>query len=317
MKILLTGVGGDIGQNIIKCLKERNDIEKIVGIDIDNYAAGRNLVDDFFIAPTVDKTLEYKEFIKNIIEKFKITYLIPSTEQEIKFINSNLYFFSNLNIKILINNSKIINIFLDKFKTIKFFQKNGIKCPRTYLLSEYKGNLSYPVIFKSFFSSGSKGVFKVYSLNEIEEIKKKYKDGIIQEDIGSIDEEYTIGVFSDGENIFSIGFKRYLGYGSMSKLVELINDPKIQDLAEKIAKLSELKGSMNIQVRKRNGDYIPFEVNPRISSTVYFRNYFGFKDVNWWIDLFEGKKINYEKKYIKGIGVRTINEVFFDLELIK
>ena len=67
-------------------------------------------------------------------------------------------------------------------------------------------------------------------------------------------------------------------------------------------------------MRKTKRGFIPFEINPRLSSTVYFRHFFGFKDVEWWIDMHEGNQIKYTLKYDKGIGVRTINETFFDLK---
>ena len=46
MNILVTGVGGDIGQGIIKCLREINYHNIIVGCDIDKYAAGKQFVND-------------------------------------------------------------------------------------------------------------------------------------------------------------------------------------------------------------------------------------------------------------------------------
>jgi len=36
--------------------------------------------------------------------------------------------------------------------------------------------------------------------------------------------------------------------------------------------------------------------------------------VEWWLEVYEGKHIEYEKKYENGIAVRTFNEVFFELK---
>lgn len=314
MNILITGVGGDIGHGIIKCLKEMESEPTLIGCDIDKYAAGKGFVDAFYIAPRASQEQDFVDFISLILDKHNIDYIIPSTEYEIKVFNKYRKYFDEKEVKLLINNDMIITTFLDKHKTYRFFKENNLPFPKTYLLSEFKNQLSFPVILKLRESAGSKGVFMVNDEKELEYFKDKYNDAIIQEVIGDIDDEYTIGVFSDGQSINHIAFRRYLGLGSLSKYVELADDPKIKELAEDIAKLTNLKGSINIQVRKIEDEYVVFEINPRISSTVYFRNYFGFQDVKWWIDTMEGKNIEYVKKYKKGIGVRTLGEVFFELE---
>lgn len=313
--ILVTGVGGDIGQGIIKCLKELDYDDKIIGCDIDNYAAGKVLVDVFINSPRATEEDIYIQFIKRIVENNNIRYIIPSSEPEIKVFNKYRRYFEEKNIKLLINNEFIINTFLDKYKTSKFFMENNLPYPRTYPITEFKNQLSFPVVLKLKESAGSKGVFLIHDNDELKYFRKRYNDCIIQEYIGNVDNEYTIGVFSDGENIHSIAFRRYLGLGSLSRYVELINDTKIKELAEEIATITKLRGSINIQVRKEKEKYVVFEINPRISSTVYFRHYFGFEDIKWWVDIMDKKPIEYTPKYTKGIGVKTLGEVFFDLEI--
>ncbi|RXI47036.1 hypothetical protein DP130_10310 [Clostridium tetani] len=312
--ILVTGIGGDIGQGIIKCLIDVNYASNLYGCDLDKYAAGQKLVKDFFLAPRVDVEEKYIEFLKKIIEEKNIEYIVPSTEAEIKLLGKyrNSKVFKDVNI--LINNQLILDTFLDKYKTITFFYENKIMCPKTYLIQEFTEQLPFPVILKLREGAGRKGFFIVNNKDDLTYFKRNYKKTIIQEIVGDIDHEYTIGVFSDGKKVNSIGFRRYLGYGSLSKYVEIENDTKIQELAEKIASITNLKGSINIQARKVKGDYIPFEINPRLSSTLYFRNYFGFQDLKWWIDINENIEVEYKPRYSKGIGIKTVGEVFFELE---
>lgn len=312
--ILVTGIGGDIGQGILKCLIDFNYCSNLYGCDLDKYAAGQKLVNVFFISPRVDIEEEYITFLLKIINENNIEYIIPSTEPEINLLSKYRDIKEFHNVKILINNQLILGTFLDKYKTIEFLSRNNIQCPKTYLIDDFDGQLPFPVLLKLRQGAGRKGLYSVNNNEDLLYFKRNYKNSIIQEIIGDIDHEYTIGVFSDGEKVNSIGFRRYLGYGSLSKYVEIENDPKIQELAEKIAKLTNLKGSINIQTRKLNGEYIPFEINPRLSSTLYFRNCFGFQDLKWWIDMNENISIEYKLKFTKGVGVKTVGEVFFGLE---
>lgn len=310
--ILVTAVGGDIGQGVAKILKKDTE-DKILGCDIDLYAAGKMYVDKFFVAPKVSDDKRYRDFMNKLIYDEKITHIIPITECEIKYFNNHKEEFNK--IKIVINNKEIIETFLDKLSTIKFLKENNIKFPKTLEINKYNGTFGLPVIVKEKSSRGGKGIYIINSDNELEYYKKNYPNAIVQEYIGDIEDEYTMSIFSDGKNINNISFRRLLGYGSMSKFVELINDEKLNKLAIQIATSCKLKGSINVQMRKHNGEYIPFEVNPRISSTISFRNRFGFKDITWWLDIIDSNiEIEYKPIYKKGIGVRIVDEIYFDFE---
>ena len=314
IRVLVTGVGGDIGWNIIKCLKDTTYHFEIFGCDIDPYAAGRKKVRKFLKAPRAHDEEKYLEFIINAIEEYGIKYVCPSTEVEIEFFDRYRDHFKKYETEILINDSFVINTFLDKYETVNFLKNNGLPYPDTFLIENYKSQLNFPLLIKARKSLESKNLQLIKNSEELEYYKKRSTNAILQEYIGTEDEEYTVGVFSDGKNVYSICFRRYLGYWSLSKFVELIHNDEIKQITEKIARLCQLKGSINIQIRKNTKGYVIFEINPRISSTVYFRHYFGFQDVKWWVDLKENKPIEYKLKYRKGIGVRTVDEVFFDLE---
>lgn len=84
----------------------------------------------------------------------------------------------------------------------------------------------------------------------------------------------------------------------------------------KIAEATGLVGSINVQTRKLEGAevYVPFEINPRISSTLLFRKKFGFDDAVWWLDVLQGRSYEYRKRYNAGIAIRHVTESYFDLE---
>ena len=189
--------------------------------------------------------------------------------------------------------------------------------PKTIAVDEFNNQMDFPFLMKNKFSQGSKGVFLIEDNDDYQYYKKKYPDSIIQEIVGDSENEFTIALFSDGETFHSIAFRRILGYEGLSKFVRLVKDCKIDDLATKIGKALNLRGDINIQVRRNHeGNYIPFEINPRISSTLAFRHYFGFEDLKWWINLAceNEDEVFYESKYADGVGVKTVSEVYFDLK---
>jgi len=310
--VLVTGVGGDIGQSVIKCLKDTEYNLHLFGCDTDPFAAGRAMVGKFFQPPPAKNAGKYLDFIKKVLSKEKIGYVIPTTEIEIEFFDKHRDCFKNVT-TVLINEHRVIGTFLDKYETIKFLRDNDISHPETYLVESYTNELECPFILKPRRGCGGKDLILVSDYDEFNFLKKTRRDFIVQEIVGGEDDEYTITVFSTGKEFYSIGFRRYLGYGSLSKIAHLVKDDEIRVLAEKIVKATSLEGSLNIQCRKTDSGYIPFEVNPRFSSTVYTRHYFGFQDVKWWLDLKQGKNITYNPKFQKGTAVRTLGEVFFEL----
>ena len=94
----------------------------------------------------------------------------------------------------------------------------------------------------------------------------------------------------------------------------LADEPYINNMVRRIAKNIELIGSINIQSRRVGNDFIPFEINPRLSSTLLFRKRFGFDDVVWWLNVLCGKEYSYKRIFKSGRAVRCLSECYFDME---
>ncbi|MBI5698800.1 ATP-grasp domain-containing protein [Candidatus Saganbacteria bacterium] len=316
ISILVTGIGGDIGENIIKCLEESVRTYLMFGCDMDRYPSGKKRVSEYFQSPPAGRGSEYTDFLKEIIQRKEIDYVFPSSEAEIDYFNNNRGLYDAGRAKIVINNKLILDNFLDKYKTSVFLNGHGFPFPRTFLINEYGDELTYPFVLKKRRGSGSKIVLIIRDRKDMEFYKEKYQneDLIVQEYLGNVDQEYTVGVFSDGNNTYSMAFRRYLSSDvGITKYAELVIDKELAQLSEKIAECTDLRGSLNIQARKTDRGYVPFEINPRISGTAFVRHRFGFKDVQWWLDAFENRPISYSPAYKHGVGVRSISEVFYDM----
>ena len=63
----------------------------------------------------------------------------------------------------------------------------------------------------------------------------------------------------------------------------VVDNHLINDYIENIAKAFNRSGLFNIQLRLTDEGPKLFEINPRLSSTLVFRDKLGFHDLRWWM----------------------------------
>lgn len=305
----ITAIGGDIGSSVLKHVRESYPNDKIVGCDIMQYNQGIDYVDLFFVAPAYSDQDLYWEFIQRICKEYNITHFLPMAETEIKIADANSDYFKKNDIKLMVNSHNLLEISFSKYDTVKYLERCNLNVPETWKADE-DFDKKFPLVVKGNYSCGSKYVKIVNNEKELQQAIDDIPKPIIQSYIGTEDEEYTMAVFSDGHRILSLAFKRKLGYGGMSVLVELVRDPGLDKIAKELAEYMSLCGSINIQLRKQDGEFYVFEINPRISSTIGFRYKLGFKDDIWWIKLLDGEseEIAFQEFQGSAIGVKVLDE---------
>ena len=241
----------------------------------------------------------------------------PSTELEIAALAGARGEFESRGIGLLVNDDAVLDRFSLKSSTHDFFAGAGLGTPETWAgegcldraLSE---GASFPLVVKSDGGCGSRGLCVAGSAEEARGAVSRIPDPIVQRYVGTAEEEYTVGVFSDGSECRSIAFRRRLGYGGMSVSVRYVRDGEIDKIARRVAERCGLRGCINLQMRRDGGGYSTFEVNPRISSTVAFRNAAGFRDCTWWaaLALYGEAPAGYAEPE-PFVGVRTLGVELF------
>lgn len=311
--VFVTAIGGDIGSTVLKCIRRGYPCDKVIGCDITPYVQGIDYVDQFLLAPPYRNRDEYLAFIHKTCEEEKVTHFFPMGEPEILIADGDRLFFERRGIHLLINNRKILESAASKYKTAQFLRNNGILAPGTWYKEAYSGQVDYPFIVKADRGCGSKELKVVHTKEEWDALAALQGcDYVVQEYIGDARHEYTTGVFSDGETVQSITYRRELGYGGMSIRVETVVEEEIELIAGKTARLFGLKGAINIQMRRTIEGYSIFEINPRISSTAGFRDKMGFHDAVWWLRCMDGEKVEFGEKIKPGIvGIKTLDEKVF------
>jgi carbamoyl-phosphate synthase large subunit len=291
--VLVTGCGDDIGQSIGKVLKRIPFIGKVIGSDISSKTASKFIYDDLITVSPI-AAAAYDTEIKNIIDKYKIDIIIPSCEPEIRFHTKNNIDKKFLGKLFISADLKSRKIGFDKLETARFLERNNFPFPNTDLVKKLI-RPKFPIILKSRTGSGSKKIFVIKNIKDFIMYQKSYPNFIAQEYINDSEAEYTCGLFRSKNNeIRSLCFERLLlnGYSNYGKVV---NNQIVNDLLKALAEKINLVGSINVQFKISKKGPCIFEINPRFSSTVRFRDMMGFKDLLWSLeDVLDMPISNYE-----------------------
>lgn len=300
LNILVTGCGGDIGQSIGKILSKSVYVKNLFGIDISDKNAGQFIYPNFSVGLPYTHP-DYLKNIENFVEENRIDIIIPMAEAELRFFSKKNILDKIGNAKMITANTLSLEVGFDKYKTAEFLEKNELPFPVTVLAKDIKTIETFPVILKSKTGSGSKDIYKINSMNEfLFYTRDNIEDYVVQEFITDKDGEYTCGLFRSSQGaIRSLIFERELekGYSGYGEVVENI---AITNLLEKLAVRLNLVGSINVQLRLSKGTPMVFEINPRFSSTVYFRHLFGFEDLLWSIEDSLGYELSDNRKDVIG-----------------
>lgn len=281
LNVLVTAVGGDIGQSIVRILRRFNFVNQVIGTDMSDDNPAILLVDSFHLIPKA-QSKTYLSYLEKIVKLKKIDCIIPVSETELKIIYQAKISYGWEPTPLIIPNAKTIALCQDKFETIMFLKKHKLPTPWT-VPAVKKEPKETPCILKGRWGWGSKSLVLIEDLEAARFYRTRKPQAIFQEKLMPEDEEYTCGIFRSrkGETK-TIVFKRKLE-GGQTKQAIVVKDNSIEKLCKQIAKILELRGSINLQLIKTAKGPVPFEINPRFSSTVMFRELLGFKDVYWSI----------------------------------
>ncbi len=312
LKILVTGCGGDIGLAVGRILRQLGIAKQIWGTDTHNAHAGRAIFDDCQVIAPASKP-EYLSDLEKTVKRLKPDLIIPVAEPEIRRLREERIEREFSGARLITANSKTLDVGFDKLATANLLESLGLPFPWTIPVeSGVPKNL--PCIAKARTGSGSRTIAVIKTVEEQRQyVVREVGNSIWQEYLTPDDQEITCGVFRmPGCSTRNIQFRRKL-LGGLTSSGEVIVDPEIDFVVEKLASALELRGSMNVQLRRTNRGPVIFEINPRFSSTVMFRHKLGFKDVLWSIE--DSLELS-PSKYSAGLpGMRFYRgsaEMFFD-----
>ena len=298
---LITGIGGDIAQNIATILRESVPFTKLIGTDIKTRHAGHLFVDEVYEVPAAT-TKEYFDNIKELVSKYSIDIVIPTSEKELEIFQPLVEEFGED--RCITAGKKVIDIGIDKIKTINFLTSLGIEVPWT-ISANNSIPKNLPCIFKSKKGSGSRNLFVVENMEEALFFSRKFPDSIFQELLVPDDQEITCAVYrAKNGKVAVLQLLREL-HGGSTGWAKVIDSKEVFDMCKIIANGINLYGAINIQLRLTNVGPRIFEINPRFSSTVLMRHRIGFCDLLWSISEAQGLNIDFPEIDINQSFVRV------------
>ncbi len=320
VNIGVTGTGSLIGQAIIKSIQRSNLVDRlgIIGFDYFEKTVGSFWTDKNYILPDIlNADITEERWLSLIIEKLNednIKMLFVGVDFELSLFSKHKTLIEEKTRAIvMVSSLDIIEIADDKYLTFEFLEKNGLSYPKSYLPNEIDfAELVYPVIIKPRKGARSVGVHKIKDKEQLEKLIHTIKEPVIQECVGTDADEYTCGtIFLNGELKKMIVLNRSLKEGNTFISRYSTDFPEIiTTYLTKVCEFLKPFGACNFQLRlDSNGVPKIFEINSRHSGTTYIRSLFGYKEIEYIINLMIfNEEIEFDLR--EGTVVRYFDEFF-------
>lgn len=301
-RVLVTGVGGVVGQGILRNIQSFDSSIYIVGTNVNQISAGNHLCNEMHVVPyAYDKG--YIETMSWLSKKLKVDLIIPSTDYEAYYLGASR---SSFDCPIAISESDVTKMSLDKYVNSEIFKRYNIAFAQSILPSNYQGEFNKCIV-KPREGRGSRGIV-LFPQNP----RDFTDENVVQEYLDGIELTTTFYVKRNGEIHGLITFKRELEQGNTS-LAEVVfeYDEKLLEIISSMVSQFKYRGSINLQSRVTSKGIIPFEINCRISGTNSLRSQFGFPDVAYTLMEYLYKKELPLPKVEKGVGLRVIKDIIY------
>lgn len=334
LNIMVTSVGGAIGQGILKSLKLSDINCDIIATDAYPYAVGLYTQKVGYVVPLAKDPNFIKEIIK-ICKKEKIHCILIGTDYELlKFAENKKIIEKATGAKVIVSSPEIIKITNDKWLTHKFFVDNNLPHIPSVLHQDVDALIKaegFPLIIKPRIGDSSKNTHVVNNQKELQEklpllLDKKQdniylveqSEPIIQKYLINKQEEYTSTTINFDNKCYGvISMNREMRLGGHTTKAIIENFPEINKAIQKVAETLNVFGPCNFQSRLSDGVPLIFEINCRFSGTTPFGAEVGFNAVEAIVKhVVLGERIK-PLTYKKGAILRYFNEVFVPLSEIE
>ncbi len=168
MNVAVTGVGGGVGQAVIRALRQSELPVEITGLDADPWSVGLYQCDDQAVVPAVSEGDAYAAALERLVEEREIDVLIPGTDTELQTVAALRERLLALGCCPIISGPDFIRMSRDKLLSYSALTDVGIPFVWSTSVAHFVKSLSrasFPVIVKPRGGSGSVGA-KVFHAPE-------------------------------------------------------------------------------------------------------------------------------------------------------
>ncbi len=249
-------------------------------------------------APGIN-TPYYIQFLINICREYNIDMLFSLFDQDLSVITKNKSAFEDIGVLVALSDFQTIEDCFNKSNLVSMLKVASIKTPKTYdskndLIKAYKkGEITFPIIIKPQFGSGSLAMGKCDSSRHLNIIvdylnlslensylsnnfSSNHKNKLLfQEYIEGV--EYNIDIVNDFNGKFITTFvkeKLVRGTSENETVKTLISEP-LFELGKRIGEYIKHIGIMDADIIERNGDLYVIDLNPRFGGGYPFSHMAG------------------------------------------
>jgi carbamoyl-phosphate synthase large subunit len=309
-RVLVTGVGGGVGQSIIKCLQGSE--HDVIGTDADALATGAYALRKAYKVPYATEP-DYVERLLAICQSEACQLVFPGIDAELPVLAASAAQFQAVGTTVVVSEPSVVALCDDKLHTAEFLRKQGLPAPKTVSLGDAcKGALSLPFVLKPRIGGArSRGVYEVHDAHDLAiRVHAIGQEPYVAQELISGD-EYTCSIVGLDDRLYGpILMRRILRDGDTYKAF-VVEDAKIAALVTGVSECLRPFGALNIQLRRRDGIPYLFEINARCSGTTHGRALAGFNEPRMIADyLIHGRTPQYR---IRAISIlRYWNELVVD-----
>lgn len=267
--------------------------------DADPNAAAFSSADKAFVAPRFDAP-NYFDFIVDVCNAHRVRVVLSLNDLELPFLARVKERLEGIGVTVVVSRPELIDACLDKWSTFMMLSEAGIDTPLTFntlsaaLVALETGKLGFPVVVKPRWGTGSIGIERVNSREELEwayNLTSRKLENTILADVSRTDmeravliqeyvsgAEYGLDVINDlSGNYVATFVKKKLGMraGETDKAVT-VEFPELEALGGRLSELAKHVAIMDCDVLVTgDGRISVLELNPRFGGGYPFSHIAG------------------------------------------
>lgn len=302
--VLVTGIGGNVGQGILRNIINSPFPVKLIGCNTIKFSAGNFFCTRTYQVPFATDA-SYISEISKIVRREKVNLIIPSTDYEVYHLAKNK---GKITCAVAVSGLQSAEIYLDKYKSYLHHKKWGIPFAHAVLPSQFRGQFA-SYLAKPKEGRGSRGlVLNPPSLKPFSD-----KDYMIQQYHTGIELTTAFYVTRQRKLLGHITLERKLENGTTILCsVNTAYNEAVEKIIQRMIETTDLVGSVNLQfIVDKQGRIHPFEVNCRVSGTNSIRSNFGFRDVEYILQEYLYNITPKKPRITKGTAVRVLMDIIY------
>lgn len=284
MKILITGGSCVVGQALIRSALHADRDVAIVAVDDDPMAPGLQWADSFDIIASVDDD-RYIDRLEQVLAVEQPDAVLIGTDAEVSVLARHRQRLEAIyDTRIVVSTHPVVDTARDKWETHRFLARHDIDAPRCCLPGDEDAlcdMVGFPLIVKPRYGSGGRGVRRVDNYGQLRAalLRRGDDDLVIQEYVGTSDDEYTAGALVFNGVCRACIVMRRIQHDGITRRAFVESNPELHARMRQVAECFRAFGPIDIQFRLHDGDIKIFDVNPRFAEVTFLRNLVGFNEV--------------------------------------